>query len=206
MTIRSFIVLSALVLLAAVAAIDESNLSSGWYSGMPPVSKAQLDPVVGCLVKGGMPPNPQLIQHDAISPTLPPPTLLLWSANGRRSESDAMWTYYTPWATYVEVMKDISGISVGQGALNELTACVAKVKEKDPVVVVRPNPLGEKIDPETCNNRLGTPACWNGNVQDKFLPGDEFSTSEGTLYRKYNGGFFFFTWSCWARKAEAVKR
>lgn len=191
------------LLLLASAAVDNTNLGSGWYGNLPPVTRAQLDPVIACLMEAGAPRRVEVYTdpvYDWGDGRTRTPAMIEWQESGGRvARTDAVWTYMSPLVAYVDIMRDLR-----QPAPVERHAgirdCVAAAKATAPVVTLQPNPLGEKQPADWCLDRVGVPDCWQGNAGDKFIPGGGFTDAGGISYTKVSGGRFFFTWSVWRQK------
>lgn len=186
-----------LVSAALVAALfthadgPQDDIRNGWYPQLPPISSADLNAVIACLVGNGAPANPEVyvekISNFAGGPGVAP-TQLIWRVTGPRAtevrehglaqeiRTDAVLTYHSPAIAYLDIARAF-GLEQRWVNCSQQTATV--------IVQVK-NPVGDPW-PEKC------PTCARSASGDVFERGATFTDSRGK-WIKQTGHSMMFGW------------
>lgn len=178
-----FVALVAVLVIQADGPQDD--IRNGWYPQLPPISRAELDTVISCLVANGAPPNPQVfseqISNVAGGPSVAP-TQLVWKKNGAEVRTDAVLTYYSPAVAYHDMHKTF-------GLPAQWFTC-ATTSSKILVSVL--NPVGAPY-PEKCAT------CARSASGDMFETNATFTDNRGTWIKR-RGWNMFFPYGWWERQ------
>lgn len=200
---RKLFGLLAFVALVAALCINADgpadDIRNGWYPQVPPISSAELNAVVACLVTNGAPPNPEVfverISNLAGGPGVAP-MQLVWrtgehaatinpgvESHGPRVElrTDAVLTYLSPNVAYADIARAF-------GLPAKWITCATP----ETVIVRISNPVGAEW-PEKCAT------CARSASGDVFEIGATFSDGRGTWIKRR--GWNLFVWyGYWERQ------